>query len=232
MEQSETTGMWITYVMAPGTYLMTTPITISVPGITIIGSNNTNDPTILRCDFCVVINFSFVRVSNLTFQNTTQAVAINSGLTDVVLIGCQFYRNYGITDQHSTVTIQTGSVVTIVESVFDTNIGASDGGSILVTYATVTILDSIFRNGEALAGIGAYVYGVSSTLMITRCSFDKGKAYRGGALGVTRGSIIVTDSIFTDGFAQVWIVVTRSFLFPNSITLSYLILGGVVIITE
>jgi hypothetical protein len=76
----ESTGAWITYQMAAGTYYLSESLIISSPFVTIEGPL-TGAPAIIQCHdqiTCIIVNGPSFRAINIKFQLSTLPISVNS----------------------------------------------------------------------------------------------------------------------------------------------------------
>lgn len=175
-------------------------------GVTLIGAGNGNTIFDVNGANNRFANFS---VSNVVIKNIqlrefalngsgAGVIAITGAITGVVFENVLLSSNRGTANGEQNVVISGGANVTITNSFFKcSGFGGSFGGAIFVNASTLNISNSVFYQAEGLSEDGSAIgLNASSTVIVTNCTFTDNHAKKGGAIGMTGGSLTVTGSCF------------------------------------
>jgi hypothetical protein len=189
----ESSGPWIEFVYAPGTYdISADSITIDWTGITIRGSSDVKNPSILFFADGKRLNinapsFRLVHITITQAQPYPTLILINSGMCDCLLSFsfpffvhvCRAlgpYLSIGLqdvmlidckTDLIATIEVATDSTLTLIRTI----ISDARAATLSVTNGALIIIDSLFTDLFAPA-----ILAVNSRVYISNCSFQSSLA--------------------------------------------------------
>ncbi len=193
-----------TIIIDPGTYTGTGNYNIQInKDLTLIGSNDTNNPTIIDAQGLGYI-FTITAGVNVTLQyltlingNTANGGAITNYGT-LTINNCTFTNNTA--NENMGGAINNDGTLTINNSTFTDNNANNDWGGAIYNTGTLTDTSNTFNDNSAYNG-GAIYNDNNGILTETNSTFTNNTAnYIGGALD-NHGTITIENCTFTNNTA-------------------------------
>ena len=160
----------------------------------------------------ILVASGSLTISDCVFNNAGTALRPNSNIVSwkpalfVIVCRCQFHGSITNTGQDGVglnIQIFSGNL-TVLDSIFTTDVIASDGGCISFIGVAMLIHNCTF-SGISIARNGGYIFVSTAILLvqITDCTFGPTSVVNGGHIAMLSSSAIITGCTFIGGSAAV-----------------------------